>query len=91
MTVEVRDGLTMTGSRWRRPPDDTITVKIGVRDRDEPPAVPTVTVTSPADNTTLVVILGRQGTRVPTLPAMTCSTARAAAPSQTTTATNHRT
>ena len=31
-------------------------MKIGVRDRDEPPAVPTVTVTSPAGNTTLVVI-----------------------------------
>ena len=48
----------MTGSRWTITDaiiDDSITVKIAVRDRDEPPAVPTVTVTAPADNTTLIV------------------------------------
>ena len=38
--------------------DDSITVKIGVRDRDEPPAVPIVMVTSPLrenDVTKLIV------------------------------------
>ena len=46
---------TTTGSRWRwedEDADDSITVKISVRDRDEPPAVPTVTVTSPVRDTT---------------------------------------
>ena len=42
--------------------DDTITVKIGVRNRDEPPAVPTVTVTSPSDNTTLEVFWDARNT-----------------------------
>ena len=66
---------TVTGPRWRNenPADDSITVKIGVRDRDEPPSAPTVTVTSPARDTTnnittLVVELGSQRTRVPTFP-----------------------
>ena len=36
--------------------DDTITVTINVRDKDETPEVPTVTVTSPTDNTTLAVV-----------------------------------
>ena len=35
--------------------DDTITVTINVRDKEETPEVPTVTVTSPSGNTTLVV------------------------------------
>ena len=87
VTVEVRDGLDDDRVEVEaEDADDSITVKIGVRDRDEPPAVPTVTVTSPAGNTTLVVILGTPRTRVPLSPAMTCSTARAAAASQTTTA-----
>ena len=42
--------------------DDSITVKIGVRDRDEPPAVPTVTVTSPMGNTTLEVFWDAKNT-----------------------------
>ena len=56
--VEVRDGLDVDRVKVEvedEDADDSITVKIGVRDRDEPPAVPTVTVTSPADNTTLEV------------------------------------
>ena len=54
--VEVRDGLNDDRVAVEETdPDDRITVKIGVRDRDEPPSVPTVTVTSPAGNTTLVV------------------------------------
>ena len=36
--------------------DDTITVTINVRDKDETPEVPAVTVTSPMGNTTLAVI-----------------------------------
>ncbi len=47
--VEVRDGLDDDRVEVEEEtPDDSIMVKIGVRDRDEPPAVPTVTVTSPA-------------------------------------------
>ena len=54
--VEVRDGLDDDRVEVEdTDPDDSITVKIGVRDRDEPPAVPTVTVTSPSGNTTLEV------------------------------------
>ena len=52
--VEVRDGLDTNGVEDEAA-DDTITVKIGLRDRAEPPSVPTVMVTSPAGNTTLVV------------------------------------
>ena len=51
--VDVRDGLNDDRVEVEEDsPDDSITVKIGVRDRDEPPAVPTVTVTSPARDTT---------------------------------------
>ena len=54
--VEVRDGLnTDRVEEEETTPDDSITLKIGVRDRDETPSVPTVTVTSPAGNTTLEV------------------------------------
>ena len=56
--VEVRDGLDDDRVEVEvedEDADDRITVKIGVRDRDEPPAVPTVTVTSPEGNTTLIV------------------------------------
>ena len=59
VTVEVRDGLDDDRVEVEvedEADDDSITVKIGVRDRDEPPAMPTVMVTSPANNTTLVVI-----------------------------------
>ena len=45
--------------------DDSITVKIGVRDRDEKPAVPTVMVTSPDDNTTLEVFWDARNTGPP--------------------------
>ena len=54
--VEVRDGLDSDRVEVKETiPDDSITLKIGVRDRDEPPSVPTVMVTSPAGNTTLEV------------------------------------
>ena len=56
--VEVRDGLDVDRVKVEvedEDADDSITVKIGVRDRDEPPAVPTVTVTSPEGNITLMV------------------------------------
>ena len=87
MKVEVGDGLDSDRVEVEETDaDDTITVKIGVRDRDEPPAVPTVTVTSPAGNTTLEVIWDARNTGPPHSPAMTCSTGRAAAPSQTITA-----
>ncbi len=58
VTVEVRDGLDDDRAKVEETlPDDIIAVKIGVRDRDERPEVPAVTVTSPvgAGNTTLVV------------------------------------
>ena len=48
--VEVRDGLDtnrVEEMMEAEVADDSITVKIGVRDRDEPPAVPIVMVTSP--------------------------------------------
>ena len=52
VTVEVRDGLNDDRVEVEETdPDDRITVKIGVRDRDESPSVPTVTVTSPARDT----------------------------------------
>ena len=62
--VEVRDGLDVNRVEEEKEgdPDDSITVKIGVRDREEPPAVPTVTVTSPLGNTTLVVIWDAKNT-----------------------------
>ena len=61
--VEVRDGLNDDRVEVEETePDDFITVKIGVRDRDEPPAVPTVTVTSPSGNTTLEVFWDARNT-----------------------------
>ena len=66
--------------------DDTITVTINVGDdRDEAPAAPTVTVTSPltADDPGLVSDLGSAENTAPRPLPMTCSTARAAPPSQT--------
>ena len=59
--VEVRDGLDTDRVEEMMEAvvaDDSITVKIGVRDRDEPPAVPIVMVTSPervGDITKLIV------------------------------------
>ena len=54
--VEVRDGLDDDRVEDKdEAADDSITLKIGVRDRAEPPSVPTVMVTSPTGNTTLVV------------------------------------
>ena len=51
--VEVRDSLDSDRVEDKdEDADDTITVKIGLRDRDEPPSVPTVTVTSPTRDTT---------------------------------------
>ena len=49
VAVEVRDGLdtNRVEEMMETDADDSITVKIGVRDRDEPPAVPVVMVTSP--------------------------------------------
>ena len=56
VTVEVRDGLDNNRVEVEETdPDDSITVKIAVRDKNEPPAVPTVTVTSPSGITTLEV------------------------------------
>ena len=47
--VEVRDGLDIDRVEVKdEAADDSVTVKIGVRNVDEPPAVPTVMVTSPA-------------------------------------------
>ena len=63
VTVEVRDGLNVDRVAVEEATaDDMITVKIGVRNRDEPPAVPTVTVTSPADTTTLGVFWDAKNT-----------------------------
>ena len=64
--VEVRDGLDDDRVKEEdEGPDDSITLKIGVRDRDEPPAVPTVTVTSPVVNTTLEVVWEADNTGPP--------------------------
>ena len=55
--VEVKDSLDDNRVEVKdEDPDDRITVTINVRDVDEPPTKPTVTVTSPDDETTLVVI-----------------------------------
>ena len=63
VTVEVRDGLNDDRVKVEETTaDDSIMVKIGVRDRDEPPSAPTVTVTSPAGNTTLIVIWEAENT-----------------------------
>ena len=58
VNVDVRDGLNENRDEEESEtaPDDSITVKITVRDLDEPPSVPTVTVTSPTDVTTLAVV-----------------------------------
>ena len=64
--VEVRDGLDNDRVEDKdEAADDSITLKIGVRDRDEPPAVPTVTVTSPDGNTTLVMVWDAKNTGPP--------------------------
>ena len=58
VTVQVRDGLNENKERVEEPsdsPDDSVTVRIGVRNVLEPPAAPTVTVTSPTTLTTLAV------------------------------------
>ena len=56
VTVEVSDGLNEDRNKEETAnADDTITVMITVRDLDEPPVAPAVTVTSPTDGTTLVV------------------------------------
>ena len=63
VTVEVRDGRDDDRVEVEETtPDDNITVKIAVRDRDEPPATPTVTVTSPSGNTTLEVFWDARNT-----------------------------
>ena len=59
--VEVQDGLDSdrVEEMMETDADDSITVKIGIRDTDEPPEVPVVMVTSPArdtDITKLIVI-----------------------------------
>ena len=59
VSVEVRDDYTTHKVKLKESEisaDDTIKVTINVRDKQEPPAVPTVTVTSPEGNTTLDVI-----------------------------------
>ena len=50
VAVEVRDGLNTdrVEEMMETDADDSITVKIGIRDTDEPPEVPVVMVTSPA-------------------------------------------
>ena len=55
--VEVRDGLNTdrVKEESEAAADDTITVEITVKDLDEPPTAPEVTVTSPTDVTTLRV------------------------------------
>ena len=63
LDVEVRDGLDDDRAEVEETdPDDIIAVRIAVRDRDEPPEVPTVTVTSPAGGTTLVVVWDAKNT-----------------------------
>ncbi|MCY4669232.1 MAG: fibronectin type III domain-containing protein, partial [Rhodococcus sp.] len=66
VTVEVLDGKDEHGNDDEdEDADDSITVKIGVRNRDEPPAVPTVTVTAPSGNTTLQVFWDARNTGPP--------------------------
>ena len=61
--VEVRDGLDTNRTEAEdEDADDTITLKIVVRNRDEPPATPTVMVTSPDDEATLDVIWHAENT-----------------------------
>ena len=66
VTVEVRDGLnTDRVAVEEDTADDSITVKIGVRDREERPETPTVTVTSPQTETTLAVVWDARNTGPP--------------------------
>ncbi len=61
VTVEVRDGYGPNRERVEEAsnaPDDRVTVAISVRDVREPPAKPTVTVTSPTNVTNLIVTWG---------------------------------
>ena len=61
--VEVRDGLDADRVKAEdEDADDTITLKIVLRNKDEPPARPTVMVTSPDDETTLEVIWHAENT-----------------------------
>ena len=64
--VEVRDGLDVNRAEVEETDaDDSITVKIGVRNRDEAPSAPTLMVTSPAINggeATLVVFWEAENT-----------------------------
>ena len=54
--VQVWDGLNEDGVEEDTPEvDDQLTLRIAVRDRDEPPSAPAVTVTAPDVATTLVV------------------------------------
>ena len=63
MTVEVRDGLDDNRVEVEETDaDDSITLKIGVRDRDEAPERPEVTVTAPAGNATLEVFWDARNT-----------------------------
>ena len=56
VSVEVRDGFNVDRREVEESTaDDSITVYIGVKDEDERPAAPTVMVTSPVENTKLVV------------------------------------
>ncbi len=61
--VEVRDGLDDNRVEVKETdPDDYIIVKIAVKDLDEPPATPTVTVTAPSVTTTLEVFWDAKNT-----------------------------
>ena len=63
VTVEVRDGLDDNRVEEEETnADDSITLKIGVRNRDEAPERPEVTVTAPAGNTTLEVFWDAKNT-----------------------------
>ena len=63
VTVEVRDGLDDNRVEVEEADaDDSITLEIGVRDRDEAPERPEVTVTAPAGNTTLEVFWDARNT-----------------------------
>ena len=62
-TVEVRDGLDDNRVEVEETDaDDSITLEIGVRDSDEAPERPEVTVTAPEGNTTLVVFWDAKNT-----------------------------
>ena len=68
VTVEIRDRKDEHRNDDRdEDADDTIDVTIGVRDLNEPPAAPVVTVTSPGDGTTLAVIWDAPGNTGPAI------------------------